>query len=87
MNDTALVGATMPVVPAHANVIGTEDVVAAESLRIDREGLHSQEELRRRLRKAGFEATQATISRDIRELLADPNRNSLWCFPNSKTGR
>lgn len=21
------------------------------------------------------------------ELLADPNRNSLWCFPNSKTGR
>ncbi len=21
------------------------------------------------------------------QLLADPNRNSLWCFPNSKTGR
>ena len=30
--------------------------------------LHSQEQLRRRLLKAGFEATQATISRDIKEL-------------------
>ncbi|MBI3492065.1 MAG: arginine repressor [Acidobacteria bacterium] len=35
---------------------------------IDREGLHSQELLRRRLRQRGFEATQATISRDITEL-------------------
>jgi transcriptional regulator of arginine metabolism len=35
---------------------------------IDREPLHSQEELRRRLQRAGFEATQATISRDIKEL-------------------
>lgn len=35
---------------------------------VDREPLHSQEELRRRLRKAGFTATQATISRDIGEL-------------------
>ena len=35
---------------------------------IDREPLRSQEELRRRLLKAGFEATQATISRDIKEL-------------------
>jgi transcriptional regulator of arginine metabolism len=35
---------------------------------IDREPLHSQEQLRRRLLKAGFEATQATISRDIKEL-------------------
>jgi transcriptional regulator of arginine metabolism len=35
---------------------------------VDREPLHSQEELRRRLRRAGFEATQATISRDIKEL-------------------
>ena len=32
---------------------------------IDGEGLRSQEQLRRRLAKAGFEATQATISRDI----------------------
>lgn len=35
---------------------------------IDGEPLHSQEQLRRRLLKAGFEATQATISRDIKEL-------------------
>ena len=35
---------------------------------IDREALHSQELLRRRLRQRGFEATQATISRDIAEL-------------------
>ena len=35
---------------------------------VDREALHSQEQLRRRLHQQGFEATQATISRDIREL-------------------
>jgi len=35
---------------------------------IDREALHSQERLRRRLHHHGFEATQATISRDIKEL-------------------
>jgi transcriptional regulator of arginine metabolism len=35
---------------------------------IDREALHSQEALRRRLLQRGFEATQATISRDIKEL-------------------
>jgi transcriptional regulator of arginine metabolism len=35
---------------------------------IEGEPLHSQEQLRRRLLKAGFEATQATISRDIKEL-------------------
>ena len=35
---------------------------------IDREALHSQELLRRRLLQHGFEATQATISRDIKEL-------------------
>ena len=35
---------------------------------IDREPLHSQELLRRRLRQRGFDATQATISRDIAEL-------------------
>src|SRR6266542_7142669 len=35
---------------------------------IDREPLHSQEALRRRLHQKGFEATQATISRDISEL-------------------
>ena len=35
---------------------------------VDREPLHSQEQLRRRLAREGFEATQATISRDIKEL-------------------
>jgi transcriptional regulator of arginine metabolism len=35
---------------------------------IDHEPLHSQEQLRRRLQRAGFAATQATISRDIAEL-------------------
>jgi transcriptional regulator of arginine metabolism len=35
---------------------------------VDREPLHSQELLRRRLHQRGFEATQATISRDIKDL-------------------
>src|SRR5438067_7119923 len=35
---------------------------------VDREPLHSQELLRRRLQQHGFKATQATISRDIKEL-------------------
>ena len=35
---------------------------------IDRQPLHSQEQLRRRLRQRGFDATQATISRDIADL-------------------
>ena len=35
---------------------------------VDREALHSQEQLRRRLRQRGFDATQATISRDISDL-------------------
>ena len=35
---------------------------------IDRDALHSQEQLRRRLHQRGFDATQATMSRDIKEL-------------------
>jgi transcriptional regulator of arginine metabolism len=35
---------------------------------IDRDPLHSQEQLRRRLRQHGVAATQATISRDIADL-------------------
>lgn len=35
---------------------------------VDREPLHSQALLARRLQQRGFEVTQATISRDIREL-------------------
>src|SRR5258708_21632398 len=35
---------------------------------IDHQPLHSQEQLRRRLRQRGIDATQATIPRDIAEL-------------------
>ena len=35
---------------------------------IDQEAVHSQEELRQRLAKMGFVVTQATLSRDIKEL-------------------
>ncbi len=35
---------------------------------VDREAITSQEQLRERLRSRGMEATQATMSRDIREL-------------------
>ncbi|MGQ0732928.1 MAG: arginine repressor [Acidobacteriota bacterium] len=35
---------------------------------VERETVHSQEELRQRLAKMGFVVTQATLSRDIKEL-------------------
>ena len=35
---------------------------------VERESIRSQEQLRRRLHAAGFDVTQATLSRDIREL-------------------
>src|SRR6185295_18140360 len=35
---------------------------------VDRDALRSQEQLRQRLHQRGFDATQATISRDIKEL-------------------
>ena len=35
---------------------------------VDKEPLHSQEALKKRLHQRGFDATQATISRDIKEL-------------------
>jgi transcriptional regulator of arginine metabolism len=35
---------------------------------VDQEALRNQEQLRRRLHQRGFEATQATISRDIADL-------------------
>jgi transcriptional regulator of arginine metabolism len=35
---------------------------------VEREAVRSQEQLRRRLRAAGFDVTQATLSRDIREI-------------------
>lgn len=35
---------------------------------VDHEPVHSQEELRKRLQTMGFDVTQATLSRDIKEL-------------------
>lgn len=35
---------------------------------VERDAVHSQEELRQRLRRLGFDVTQATLSRDIKEL-------------------
>jgi transcriptional regulator of arginine metabolism len=35
---------------------------------VEREAVHSQEELRQRLHTMGFDVTQATLSRDIKEL-------------------
>ena len=35
---------------------------------VGRQAIHSQEQLRRRLRVQGFDVTQATLSRDIRDL-------------------
>jgi transcriptional regulator of arginine metabolism len=35
---------------------------------VEREEIHSQQDLRLRLKKQGIEATQATLSRDIQEL-------------------
>ena len=35
---------------------------------VERQAITSQEQLRERLRERGIEATQATLSRDIREL-------------------
>src|SRR6188472_1608473 len=35
---------------------------------VQREPVRSQEQLRRRMRAGGFDVTQATLSRDIREL-------------------
>src|SRR5438445_9944701 len=53
---------------------------------VDREPLHSQEELRRRLRHRGFEATQATISRDIKELgLVKRSGDGAYQRPGAET--
>ena len=53
-------------VPHESNMKSRRQAVILEV--VDHEALHSQEELRRRLRQRGFDATQATISRDIAEL-------------------
>jgi transcriptional regulator of arginine metabolism len=54
---------------------------------IDRDALHSQEQLRRRLRQRGLDATQATISRDIKELgLVKRSRDRAYRRPGEDDG-
>jgi transcriptional regulator of arginine metabolism len=53
---------------------------------VDHEALHSQEQLRRRLRQKGFDATQATISRDIKELgLVKRSSDGAYQRPGAET--
>src|SRR5438105_4316481 len=53
---------------------------------VDREPLHSQEQLRRRLRLRGFDTTQATISRDIKELgLVKRSGDGAYQRPGAET--
>ncbi len=64
---TALIGVTMPLAPARAGVIGTEDAVAAEALRIDRDslrGILDREDVRAQLQSMGVDpaAAQARVA-------------------------
>jgi transcriptional regulator of arginine metabolism len=53
---------------------------------IDREPLHSQELLARRLQQRGFEVTQATVSRDIKELgLVKRSGDGAYQRPGAET--
>jgi transcriptional regulator of arginine metabolism len=53
---------------------------------IDSEPFHNQELLRRRLRHQGFDATQATISRDIRDLgLVKRSGDGAYQRPGAET--
>jgi transcriptional regulator of arginine metabolism len=53
---------------------------------IDQEALPSQEVLRRRLLQRGFEATQATISRDIKDLgLVKRSGDGAYQRPGAET--
>jgi transcriptional regulator of arginine metabolism len=53
---------------------------------VQHQPVRSQEQLRRQLRTAGFDVTQATLSRDIRELglakLADPQGGAYYAHPH-----
>jgi len=52
---------------------------------VGREAVHSQEQLRRRLRARGFDVTQATLSRDIRDLgLVKRAADSAYQHPETK---
>ena len=55
---------------------------------IQREAVRSQEQLRRRMRAAGFNVTQATLSRDIRELgLVKGGADGAYQTPQAPTTR
>ena len=51
--------------------------------------VETQEELQKRLKKAGFDATQATISRDIRELKIRKgmSENGVNCYYSPSMGK
>ena len=66
MNTLATVHADRVFWPASVPMKSRRQAIILEV--VDREALHSQEELRKRLRQRGFDATQATISRDIADL-------------------
>jgi transcriptional regulator of arginine metabolism len=52
---------------------------------VGRKAIHSQEQLRRRLRVQGFDVTQATLSRDIRDLgLVKRAADSAYQRPQSQ---
>jgi len=55
---------------------------------VGREPVRSQEQLRRRLRARGFSVTQATLSRDVRELgLVKGGADSSYLVPGTDTGQ
>ncbi|MDA8226140.1 MAG: arginine repressor [Desulfitobacterium hafniense] len=53
---------------------------------IAKEAIHTQEELAEKLRQAGFEVTQATVSRDIKEMglikIPTPDDEYSYAIPN-----
>jgi len=54
---------------------------------VEREDITSQEQLRQRLKERGFEATQATLSRDIRDLgLVKRAADGAYRTPGSTEG-
>jgi len=60
----------------------------AVALILREEWIRSQEELQKALEKKGFEVTQATLSRDLRQLhvmkIMDPVRGSRYILPEDK---
>lgn len=57
---------------------------------VRQERIHNQEQLRERLREGGIDVTQATLSRDLRELrlakVGDPEGGAYYTPPADPTG-